>query len=617
MKFLYPLGLLGLIAIPVLVIIYIIKSKYTEQVIASTYIWTLSERFLKRKNPIKMITGIISLILQILAVVFISLAIAHPVFTLPGRANDFCFILDGSGSMNIVNDGATRFERGKDEIESIINSSANGSTYTLITTGNTTEVIFKNNDDKKSAIRQLNALTPSYVASDFDNAITVAQNYFNDNPSYKFYLVTDKKYSQTENTELICVAGEEENYALSDVTYAYTQDGVRVDGVAYTFRTAATVNVDLFSGDGKEAVGTARVELSAGAGVPFSIEAEVSDFSSLTVAIRESDALALDNSVVLYDVRNDATYKTLIVSDTPFFINAALSSMGNMQRDVVAPKNYTEELGKGYGLYVFENFAPEKMPADGAVWFVNPTAGTEGSGFSRRGVQELSGATMLQLSDSSSSKVKNLLKGTVSGDRTGVLSYIKCGLYRSFITLMTCNGDPVVFAGTNTYGNREVVFAFDFHTSDFPLTYNGRAVLHNLIDYTFPSLVDETGFYCGDTLTVNVLANCTGIRVESPSGSAEYLDTSEAICEYELTEVGVYTITATIGDNRIGTSVFSMLPESERLTSVTEASFIISGEPSTQKRDGRYEDLLYAFIILAVIVVADWMVYCYEQYQLR
>ncbi|MGN0818558.1 MAG: BatA domain-containing protein, partial [Candidatus Coproplasma sp.] len=110
MSFIYPLGLLGLIAVPVLIIIYIIKNKYTEQVISATYLWTLSEKFLKRKNPINRLTGIISLILQILAVVFISFAIAQPVFTVPGGAYDYCFILDGSGSMNMVQTDRTRLE---------------------------------------------------------------------------------------------------------------------------------------------------------------------------------------------------------------------------------------------------------------------------------------------------------------------------------------------------------------------------------------------------------------------------------------------------------------------------------------------------------------------------
>lgn len=79
MNLLYPLGLLGLIGIPVLILIYILKNKYTEQVISSTYIWTLSEKFLKQRTPINKLVGIISLILQILVVLFVSVAVAHPV----------------------------------------------------------------------------------------------------------------------------------------------------------------------------------------------------------------------------------------------------------------------------------------------------------------------------------------------------------------------------------------------------------------------------------------------------------------------------------------------------------------------------------------------------------
>ena len=79
MSFLYPLGLLGLIGVPILIIIYIIKNKYTEQVIASTYLWALSEKFLKKRLPINKLVGIISLILQIITVILVSFALAHPV----------------------------------------------------------------------------------------------------------------------------------------------------------------------------------------------------------------------------------------------------------------------------------------------------------------------------------------------------------------------------------------------------------------------------------------------------------------------------------------------------------------------------------------------------------
>ena len=77
MSFEYPLGLLGLIGVPIIIIIYIIKNKHTEQIIPSTYLWQLSEKFLKKKKPISLISGIISLILQLIAIISISLLRHH------------------------------------------------------------------------------------------------------------------------------------------------------------------------------------------------------------------------------------------------------------------------------------------------------------------------------------------------------------------------------------------------------------------------------------------------------------------------------------------------------------------------------------------------------------
>ena len=41
----FPLGLLALIGIPVIILIYILRNKYNEQTVTSTYIWKLSDKF--------------------------------------------------------------------------------------------------------------------------------------------------------------------------------------------------------------------------------------------------------------------------------------------------------------------------------------------------------------------------------------------------------------------------------------------------------------------------------------------------------------------------------------------------------------------------------------------
>lgn len=623
MSFAQPLGFLALLAIPVLVIIYIIKSKYTEQTIPSTYLWELSERFLKRKNPLKAITGILSLILQILAVIFIALAIAHPVFVVKGGANDYCFVLDSSASMNVVSDGKTRFTSAKDEIRKIINSSADGSTYTLISAGGTTDVVFHGIDDKRSALNQLNQLSSSYVSSGLDSALMRAQKYFESNTSMQFYLVTDKTIENTENVNYIRVTGGNVNYGLSDVSYIFNmgEDGVNtttVTGKAWSYMGDASLTVEVYENSERRPSGNAQVQVEGNSATEFSVTVANTEFSSLTVRIKENDDLSQDNAVTLYGTAGGETYDILIVSKTPYLIKAALEA-ANMTCEVITPAQYSEEKCRGYSLYVFDSdndkpFLPDSLPTDGAVWFINPSGSVEKTGFSTRGGSEGGGET--KLNTSTSSRVRSLLKGTSSDDTT-LASYVKCGQTGLFYNLMFCNGDPVIFAGSNAHGNREVVFAFDWNFSDFPLSFNGRAIIKNLINYTFPSLADETLAFSGETISLNVLPGCTSLKVVSPSGEEEFLDTSEIISEYMLTETGEYTVTAIVGGGVKSAKVYAQFPEAERILNVTETNFVITGEAGTAKRDGRYEDLLYIFIILAVIVLADWAVYCYEQYQLR
>lgn len=623
MTFAYPLGLLGLLAIPVLIAIYLIKSKYTEQTVTSTYLWTLSERFLKRKNPINKITGIISLILQILAVILISWALAHPVFILRGKAFDYCFILDASGSMQTVQGGESRFDRGKERIRDMISSAADGSTFTLITAGNTTEMVMKEYD-KKTALRRLDAVEPAYVAANLATASQMATAYLEEKPSCKFYLVTDRTVENVQNVEVINVSDGALNYALEGVGYVYEGENVVVTGKAFSYENDAALTVDVYVDGAGSAVASAQVQAAAGTGADFSVKWAQGEtqFSSLRVAIRQRDSLLLDNQIILYNARANDSSKVLIVSNQPDFIRFTLGALG-IAHDVVATKDFKENEAsgkyKGYGLYIFQNFTPSAMPADGAVWFINPDTGVdETSGFSRRSAEKLPNPTRLRLNTSSAPRVEALVKNTDRAEGTFVNEYIKMGWSRNFTTVMYCGDDPVIFAGANSYGNREVVFGIDLiETSDFAMSYNGRIILYNLIEYTFPSLVDETKLFCGEALSVNVLANCTSIRVESPSGKTEYLSTSDAIAEYELTEVGEYTVTAVVGSSRQTAKVYSQLPVAERVLNATESFFLINGETGNEKRDGRYGDLLYAFIILAVIVVADWAVYCYEQYQLR
>ncbi|MDE7168229.1 MAG: BatA and WFA domain-containing protein [Clostridia bacterium] len=629
MSFLYPLGLLGLIGIPILIAIYIIKNKYTEQVISSTYIWTLSERFLKKRLPINKLVGIISLILQIIAVLLISVAVAHPVFFINGAANDYCFVIDGSGSMNITCGETTRFEAAKEEIRTIIKDSENGSAFSLVFVGENTDLVFKDVDDKDRALRLLNAVEQGYSAGEYTDAIGVAQGIFNENPSTLTYLFTDREVDNPENVTVINVADKQVNYAVSSTEYTFDKIGKKltVNGSVISYESSALLNVEVYIDGASTPAETLEIEADKGEEKPFTVERVTSSFSTARIVITNTDALPLDNEAVIYNADYENSYKVLFVSDSPFFIHASLLSIGKADvRHVYTNKYESREwVGNGWedkdiDLYIFDDFTPKELP-NAAVWFFNPTGSVAKSGFTAQEREQPfdEKVEMAYNTYSSTTLVETLLKDVNKKDVISVINYKECSFYRGFTTLLSHNGFPLLFAGVNENGNRQVVFAFDLEDTNMPLQMNFDVLMKNLLEYTFPTVVETTSGFCGDTMRVNVIANCDSIRVVAPiSGRVSYLNTSGTVGEFVLTEVGTYTVVLTMNDktNRYF-NIFSALPEEERSPVNEAVSFSLSGEASDERRDGIYDDLLAVFIVLSLVFLADWMVYCYEQYQLR
>ena len=101
MSFQYPWGLLLLLAIPVLIVIYILLNKYKEDTVSSSYVWELSKKFIKKKNPINTFSKLLALILQCCAIVFLAFSLAQPIFSFKNGADNIVFILDSSASMKM------------------------------------------------------------------------------------------------------------------------------------------------------------------------------------------------------------------------------------------------------------------------------------------------------------------------------------------------------------------------------------------------------------------------------------------------------------------------------------------------------------------------------------
>lgn len=619
MSFSYPLGFLILLFIPVLIILYILKNKFTEQTVSSTFLWKLSEKFLKRKRPISKIYGILSLILQCLVVAVIALMVSGPTIKLPNQARDFCFIIDSSGSMGMKNGDKTRYDIAKDEICDIIDSSVEGSTFTLISCEDKANVVYEGITNKTSAQSQLRALTISSIDSKCVDALPLAQNYFDNNKSLAIYLASDKEYSTNPLINLITVNSSSQNYALENIEYNVSVRKLTLTGNVKSYNITGEVKLNLYVDEELKAQTTITTNNASENAFTFSEITIADNYNSIKVVIDTKDDLSYDNEYIIYNLVQQKYNKTLLVSDNPLYLENMLNALGSLDLTVISKDDYYPSQYGGYGLYIFDCYNPNELPKDGSVWLINVDGVMNNYGFNYQDSLDFGNVGReLKLNERNNPVLTAIKEGLIE-ETLYITQYQKYGLYNNFDTILTCEGNPVLFVGTTNSGNREVVFGFDLHNSNLPLSMNYITLIRNLVEYSFPTILDNTRYVAGDSLMVNVLAGCSSIEIVSPSGISRYVDTAGAIAQYNLNEAGSYTINVTINGKLNKFLIYASYPESEsNIISLPETtSLSISGEPEAHYGDGIYKSLVYLFIALGIIFIADWVVYCREQYKLR
>lgn len=630
MSFLFQLGLWGLIGIPIIIIIYIIKSKYREYTVSSTFIWEMSEKFLKKKSPLSKISGLLSLILQLLIVFVLSFALAHPIISIPDSAKNYLFVVDNSASMNI----ADRFENAKNEMYKIVDEAKNDSTFSIIVAGNEVIPVCKKQTDKERVKSYIENLHTSTLSSSVSNGMLLAQEYFDEDNSLNVYLFTDINYTYGTNVEIINVCDDTYNASINSLFFTKTDEEIRFIGeiVSYGVETYEVdedgkkieqindVDLDLYL-DGT-LYETVTVPCVINEDTQFVISIDSVDFIEAKVVIT-NDEFDLDNEYVLYGNESVDNYRVLLVSDQPFYIKNALNAMGGLTVDTIKSTTFSDKYSSGYDLYVFDGYAPSILPSDGATWLFNVKTNSSNSGFTSQGTNQPANGASFTLSRRSGD-IYDTLTQHMFGNTISVSTFVQYSIIsNSFEVVMSYNSYPMVFAGINTEGNREVVFSFDLHDSNFPLLIDYTILLRNMVKYCLPQICDESDFGCGDELVVNVLPNCDEIRVNTPSNRATYLSTDDAFATMILSELGTYTIEAKINNIIKTYKIYVTFPQGEQNPNVIfadgdEGSGVqILGEKNNVSFVSTYDIQWILFIVLLALCILEWVVYLYEQRQTR
>lgn len=629
MSFRFPFGLLLLLAIPILIIIYIIKNKYKEKVVPSSYIWDLSKKFLKKKNPLNSIANLLNLIIQCVCIVFLSFSLAEPVFNFQNGAENEVYILDASASMSMVNEnGETRFEEAKNKIKNAVNDAPNGSTYTLIVSDSNSRTLCKNIQDKAIFNSLLDRVEIDYGDSELESAISLAQSLASVGEGSRFTLFTDKDVKVDEGIEAFNVADTNKNYSINDLRINDIKEEeltyILLEADVISYSEDATLEVE-FTLD-ETSLGKVEQEVKQNEVTTFSlklpnVEGQYDNYSSLKATILNEDYLKDDSEFILYNTSDFDTTSILIVSYSPFYFESVFNALNNNQVKVsyttISPFLYDLTGGTvGYDVVIFDGYSPEKLPADSAVWLFNCGESIPNSGFyfQKEFTVEDPGIKASYANNNDDILYQELTKDLVKRDIT-IKTYLRYTLNSQFTTILSYDNLPFIFAGRNEYNQKQIVFNFDLHNSNLPLLADFIIMMRNFITYSNPSILNEFNYKVHDEVTFTFPDTALSCKILTPSGKTDYLNAYD-LQSYSLREVGTYSIDVELASGKSrNINIFSSFPTEERAPVVEdENTYSVVLSENMPKADRIFEGLIVVLIVSLVFLLTDWILYSHEQF---
>ncbi|MBP5593591.1 MAG: VWA domain-containing protein [Clostridia bacterium] len=619
MNLLTPFGMFALFGILVIIIIYIIKSRYEEHSVSSTYIWQLSKRFAKGRIPLSSFNRILALILLISMFILLAFILSSPLFMFEGGATEYVLMIDGSCSMQMIDEeGVTRFERAKEKITELTEEMESGSIVHVIYVGDKANEVVTSEDPDEIQFK-IRTLNPINARCDEGGAVEIASDFVQKNNDAEVILYTDCD-AQIDNVEVVNLAGENDfNVSVLDLTYSEGERGYDFTAKigSYGKDTVAYLALRL---DGRIR-GSKEISVSDGEEIDVVINTTTTEFDRATITIEmdENDEVFKDNFPIddsCEVVRStEGTKKILVCGTEVFFLQGALTAIGGYE--ITYTDKYNGE--EGYDLYILDRPTEDSYPEDGAIWAFAPEYSVSTSLYNideAVNVKDINSGEVAYLTASES-------KGTASSLIVPALAHADIAVSK-IKTIQAKTAADIVFeiasrtavvAGANEDGLRTLTFAFDIHDSDLPLKIDFIPIIKGSLRYLLPTVADSGKVDVGQQIRLTVLPMCYSMYVEAPSEKMVAYDVNTDYIETIFNEVGTYTITENL---KKGTATFTIYshPEFTEINMQSSWNGIVIERNSGVKAqtDSKIDPSIYIVIGLLAVLLIEWVVHCREQY---
>ncbi len=539
MKFLTPLGLLGLIGVILLILIYILKPKFQEKLISSTFVWKLSLKYKKHKIPFQWLRSSLLVILQFVILLLITLSLTTPLFALNTQSGEKIIILDASANMLAESQGKTRFERAIQEIGALADSTTPDDRFTVILAGREASFVARRLDSAKFIKQLLSELTCTYDDADMEKAISLTEGVLAENPFAEIILFTGNQYSEIGTIQVYDMSKNEWNASIldfsSELVSGYYQFNAKVASFNKNMNLGVTLYVDGVMRDVKvvEANDNEEIQINWD-------ELYVLDYQSAEVVIDYDDDFMYDNQFAIYGWENER-FTVQLVSENPRFLQAALLTIGNYDINIpVAPDENSPIpiLYEGYDLYIFDGITPDQLPIDGSVWLINPSSLPLGINLTLGPI--ITGDFTL-LGSSEPSQIDQMILNLIHPSDITVSSYRFVSQTDTFDEILFVGSDPVILS-QDLDGQKLVVFTFSLHNSNLPIIPDYIMLTHNLSRFSVQNMVSEYLYSSGDVIEIRKKASALTITVDHSEEEVTYQEfpvilTADQPGTYEITQI--------------------------------------------------------------------------------
>ena len=175
MPFATPLALLGLVFVPAVLAMYLLKLRRDEAVVPSTLLWTRLVADVEANAPWQRLRRSLLLLLQLLLVAILALLAARPFLERPaGLARDVVVVLDTSASMGATDVTPTRLDGAKAAILDALRDLPTGGKVSVIAADRAARIVVNETTDLGRVRQALGTIDPSSASGNLGDALELA-----------------------------------------------------------------------------------------------------------------------------------------------------------------------------------------------------------------------------------------------------------------------------------------------------------------------------------------------------------------------------------------------------------------------------------------------------------